>query len=383
MTESWFNPDPNDWMTQPSLYSRPVAKSNPVYYPVQPPTSAPAAVTVLEAEPEGNPYAPYMTPAAEAPYPASEPTAVGGALVTSLRERPFQWDQIASNLARGGGASREKRSPMQELGAGIRSALSADTGVARAADMRVAEILEAKDERSRLAAEAAEAQRVTANAVLADKTLTPDQRAFFFANPNEYRGFKVKTFEPPKPPNPTRDMTNYRFYAGQELEAGRAPMPFREWVATAGASASTGTERIAAELMAEAVASGRPIPFSEALRRAQRAPTDERDRMTRERLALDAARSDSAYDFEPEDVLARWRDFYGLSSAVPTYGAAAAPPARSGNSASSSRPASIPPRPAGVPEGAAYSPDMDLWYGPDQQFYDAAGRVTTPPPGVQ
>ncbi len=163
--------------------------------------------------------------------------------------------------------------------------------------------------------------------------------------------------------DPTPDIQNFEY--GQDNPA------FNDWRRTAGASNQTGVERIAAALMEEAAASGESLSYSKALQRAQRAPTDERDLVVRERLASEAARADqSNYIGDPEGTLQRWRDFYGLPAKVPSL---------SGDS----RREPIAPKPSAIPGDAAYSSDLGIWFGDDGQFYDANGNPIDPPPGIQ
>ncbi len=184
----------------------------------------------------------------------------------------------------------------------------------------------------------------------------------------------------------TTDMQNYRFYAGEELKTGGTPIPFREWVSSnSGRGTQTGTERIASALMEEAATRGETISFSEALSRAQRAPTEERDLVTRERLASEAARADqSNYIGDPEGTLRRWREFYGLPDAVPNLKkperdarpTTAPLPSRPKDKVSITKPQSI-------PGNAAFSAELGVWFGDDGQFYDKAGTPIPPPVSLQ
>ncbi len=180
----------------------------------------------------------------------------------------------------------------------------------------------------------------------------------------------------------TSDVQNYKFYVDQERAAGRTPLPIMEWRRAwagsgGGAGNTTGTERIAQALMEEQP----ELTYSQALQMAQRSPTTESDLMRRERMALDAARSDPQYGIRGGELIREWRDFYGLPEEVSDYGqpqqggqpapAETAPQQPKAKVSTTTEPIV---RPAGVPEDAVYSRQQQLWYSAEGQFYDARGN---------
>lgn len=75
--------------------------------------------------------------------------------------------------------------------------------------------------------------------------------------------------------------------------------------------------RIADDLQQAAAAEGKPISRTEAIARAQRAPTSERDRTQRERLAQNAAKTDPKSYKDPVGTLNKYRQMYGLETGAP------------------------------------------------------------------
>lgn len=109
--------------------------------------------------------------------------------------------------------------------------------------------------------------------------------------------------------NLTPSQDDYQFYVGQEKAAGREPVSFFDFKKHVGSTDESATERIARALMDE----NPGLTFSDALRQAQKAPNESGETLSRERLAMDAAKADPDWGAEDNNkVLNRWRKFYGL-----------------------------------------------------------------------
>jgi hypothetical protein len=139
------------------------------------------------------------------------------------------------------------------------------------------------------------------------------------------------------------------------------------------------TERVIAELRKE----NPNLTYQDALSLTKRAPSGDRDLLRREALALSAAKADTAYLTNPSQVIEKYRKQYGLNSPAAPSATPAPPVARP----AAQRPdmmtkgdghkpldIAIPPRPASVPAGSAYSPSRRQWRTPDGKVLDASGN---------
>ena len=115
------------------------------------------------------------------------------------------------------------------------------------------------------------------------------------------------------------------------------------------------------------------LSYADAVAIAKRAPNGDTLALRKEKLALDAAKSDSNYLTDPIATLEGWRKRYGLQ---PQQGDA---------------PGAPPQRPQSVPQGSAFSPSRNQWRDPQGNLYDVQGNrleasirpITTAPAASQ